>query len=88
MHLIVTGTVQGVGYRWFVQKTGERLGLGGWVKNCPDGTVEAEVEGDQDAIDTFLTSLRHDHRHARVDQIITERLPAGTPKLSSFEIKL
>ncbi|MBD3398097.1 acylphosphatase [Candidatus Micrarchaeota archaeon] len=45
-HLIVSGSVQGVNFRWFVQQTAKELGLNGWVKNLPDGTVEIECESE------------------------------------------
>lgn len=43
---IVHGRVQGVGFRWFVQRTATELGLSGWVRNEPDGTVRVEARGD------------------------------------------
>lgn len=45
VRLRVTGRVQGVGFRWFVREEARRLGLAGWVRNAPDGSVELEVHG-------------------------------------------
>jgi acylphosphatase len=56
--VVVRGTVQGVGFRWFVRETARRLGLAGRVCNRPDGTVEVEAEGDGAAIETLLAQLR------------------------------
>jgi acylphosphatase len=56
-HIIVHGRVQGVGFRYFVQKIGIRLGLTGDVRNCPDSTVEIHVEGDSRKIDEFIKQV-------------------------------
>jgi acylphosphatase len=53
-HIIVHGRVQGVGFRYFVQHIGNRLGLVGNVRNCPDSTVEIVVEGDARGIADFI----------------------------------
>ena len=45
-HLLVKGSVQGVNFRWFVHYTAKELGLNGWVKNMPDGTVEILCESE------------------------------------------
>lgn len=57
-HVIVSGRVQGVGFRAFVHLQAKNFGLDGWVRNCIDGTVETEVEGERAAIDTFLEHIR------------------------------
>lgn len=44
--LLVSGSVQGVNFRWFVQETAKEMGINGWVKNLPDGDVEIECESD------------------------------------------
>ncbi|MBK1662316.1 acylphosphatase [Paracraurococcus ruber] len=68
-HLLIGGRVQGVGYRdWMVREAG-RLGLSGWVRNRPDGQVEAVVAGPEPAVEALLTLLRRGPRLARVDSI-------------------
>lgn len=52
--LSIRGRVQGVFYRQSTRETAVRLGLSGWVKNCPDGSVKATIEGDKDAVDTLI----------------------------------
>lgn len=69
LSLTVKGVVQGVGFRWFVYGRAEDLGLSGWVRNREDGTVEAEVEGEEPVVNAFLGSIRRDHPAARVDSI-------------------
>lgn len=53
----VEGMVQGVGYRFFVQRTGRRMGLTGRVRNTPDGAVEMTVEGPRGIIESFRKEL-------------------------------
>ena len=67
---LISGHVQGVGFRWFVQDTALRAGLTGWVRNLPDGRVEALVEGESDTVAELQATLREGPRHARVDRLI------------------
>jgi acylphosphatase len=81
---LVTGRVQGVGYRFFAERAARELGVRGWVRNLPDGRVEAVAEGDDDALALFLERLRQGPRGARVERVAEEdRPPSGFP---SFEI--
>ncbi len=64
--LFVGGFVQGVGYRHFVWRAARSLGVSGWVRNRADGTVEALVSGDPDAIEAMLAELRRGPSGARV----------------------
>jgi acylphosphatase len=74
MRLIrIHGKVQGVGYRFFATRVARRLGLKGWIQNTRDGSVEAAVEGDSDAIDRWLEELREGPRYAEVTRIDQER---------------
>lgn len=57
-HLYVNGIVQGVGFRWYAQKIGKRVGVSGWVKNLPDGRVEIVIEGEEDKINRFVEELK------------------------------
>ncbi|MBN2103168.1 acylphosphatase [bacterium] len=68
-HIIVSGMVQGVGYRFFVQKHARHLGLGGWVKNLPSGEVEILAEGDKSRIEILVKSLRTGNPYAAVRNI-------------------
>lgn len=64
--IYVMGTVQGVGFRFFVQREATFLGLGGYVKNMPDGSVKCEVEGPRSKINDFIQVLRRGSRFSRV----------------------
>ena len=61
--------VQGVGFRNFTQTNAQELKLSGWVKNLPDGRVEAIIEGPQDAVATLLKLLEHGPERAKVDKL-------------------
>lgn len=69
MHLIIKGKVQGVYYRQSSKDMADSLGLSGWVRNRQDGSVEAVVEGDADAVNAFLEWCHTGPVHARVDGI-------------------
>ena len=56
--IIVTGTVQGVGFRFFCNQQAQNLNLFGWVKNLPDGSVVSLVEGNQEPIQLYYTLLQ------------------------------
>lgn len=56
--LLLTGAVQGVGLRYRTQHIGESLGLSGWVKNLPDGSVMMELEGEEEKIDLLFQRLQ------------------------------
>lgn len=56
--VILTGTVQGVGFRYYTRMTANRLRVSGWVRNCPDGSVQIHCEGDEEALGQFLEAVR------------------------------
>lgn len=66
---LVSGRVQGVGFRFFISEVADREGLHGWVRNLPDGRVEASAEGDRDALERFELRLRQGPRLSRVDSV-------------------
>lgn len=57
VHVIATGRVQGVGYRMYVQSVAEQYHLRGWVRNLPDGSVEAVAEGEAYQLDLFIEGM-------------------------------
>lgn len=65
----ITGRVQGVGYRYSVLGVARQLGLAGWVRNKPDGSVETWAQGHGPVLDTFVAFLDEGPRAARVDAV-------------------
>jgi acylphosphatase len=72
---VVSGRVQGVGFRYFTQDTARREGLSGVVRNLADGRVEAVAEGDDESLDRFEAALRRGPASARVDHIEVDAIP-------------
>jgi acylphosphatase len=66
---LIRGEVQGVGYRFFAQRAAARHQVVGYVRNCPDGTVEALVEGPADSVEEFKNDLAAGPQWATVDQL-------------------
>jgi acylphosphatase len=68
-NVLVEGHVQGVGYREFVRRAALRLGVSGWVRNRPDGAVEALLCGPSAAVDALVTEMRKGPRFAAVKNV-------------------
>lgn len=69
LHCLVSGLVQGVGYRAFVLEQARELGLTGWTRNLPSGKVEVLAQGGEDALEEFVERLRKGPPWARVDAV-------------------
>ena len=83
--VVVHGRVQGVGFRLAVARTARTRGVGGWVRNCTDGTVEAAFEGEQAAVDALVRYCGEGPRGASVSRLeVVEEGPEG---LARFEIR-
>ena len=81
----VRGHVQGVFFRETTRRRAQARGVAGWVSNQPDGSVEAVLEGDDDAVEAMIALVREGPRGARVDWVDVEHQePEG---LSGFEIR-
>ncbi len=74
--IVVHGDVQGVGFRYFVQRAAMRLGLTGNVRNCADSTVEIVVEGAAEKMAGFIAEVQTGPRQARVDRVDVEDIPS------------
>jgi acylphosphatase len=80
--LIVHGRVQGVGFRWAIARAAESRGVAGWVTNRADGTVEAVLEGEPEAVDSVVRVSREGPRGAQVERVeVAEEEPEA---LSGF----
>ena len=69
IHLTIRGRVQGVFFRASAQREARRLGITGWVRNRPDGTIELCAEGDEDSIKELSSWANHGPSAARVDHV-------------------
>ncbi|HKW36825.1 MAG TPA: acylphosphatase [Burkholderiales bacterium] len=69
-HLVISGRVQGVGFRYSMAEEAERLGVTGWVRNRRDGTVEAVVDGDPRGLEAILAWARRGPPAARVTGVL------------------
>lgn len=72
LHVLVSGRVQGVGFRHGIYLQAQKRGLTGWVKNRADGRVEARFEGDEPALQDMLEWCRNGPALARVDAVDAE----------------
>lgn len=80
----VTGRVQGVGFRWHTRAEAGRLRVAGWVKNLPDGSVEAHLEGAARDVDRMVAWLSDGPSAASVDDLVVT--PADVEGCTGFEI--
>ena len=69
VHVVVSGLVQGVGYRYFALTAARRLGVSGWVRNRSDGSVELEAQGHRRALREFLGQLESGNEWSRVRDV-------------------
>ena len=88
VHFLVRGRVQGVGFRWFVHREADELGLRGWVRNTENGEVECVAAGEPESIADLRAALRRGSRGSRVDAVIEHELePSEEANLGSFHIE-
>ncbi len=83
VHLVVSGLVQGVYFRYSTVEEATLLGVCGWVRNLPDGRVEVEAEGERAALESLVRFCRRGPPAARVDEI-EEEWSAPRGDLGSF----
>jgi acylphosphatase len=75
---LISGRVQGVGFRFFAEDRAAVEGIHGWIRNLPDGRVEALAEGDRESVDRFEAALRRGPSTARIDTFsVEEEVPTG-----------
>jgi acylphosphatase len=99
--VLVSGRVQGVWFRESTRREASALGLSGWVRNLPDGRVEAHFEGDEVAVEAAIAFVRRGPEHARVSDVVVEpcapwakdkaedkdRSEGDSPRRGDFEIR-
>ena len=82
--VVVHGFVQGVGFRFAVERAAQLRGVAGWVRNLPDGTVEAVFEGGGDDVEALVGFCRHGPRGSTVDRVdVVAEPPEG---LAGFRV--
>ncbi len=87
LHFLIQGRVQGVGFRWFVERQASQLGLRGWVRNTGEGHVEVLASGRPSDLDELRSILHRGSRGSRVDRILERALEDREAEgLSSFHI--
>ena len=82
----VFGMVQGVGFRWYVARHARSLGLTGYARNLPSGSVEVMVDGPEDALPALERLLRAGPASAQVDRVERSTGPAAIPAGKSFDV--
>ena len=86
VRFVVRGRVQGVGFRYFTLRAAEAAGVAGWVRNLPDGSVEAVAAGEPDALERFRAALREGPPASAVGEI-EEHERDEAPRFARFEIR-
>jgi len=85
---IVSGRVQGVGFRYFVIRNAQSIGgIGGYAKNLPDGTVEVLAEGEKDKLERLVQALHQGPPVSKVDDVHADWSSTGVSKYSGFGIE-
>jgi acylphosphatase len=85
-HVYVSGQVQGVFFRDSARERAEQLGLAGWVKNLPDGRVEALFEGPPEKVREMIAWCEHGPSHATIEEVEAE-LEASRGDIQGFEVR-
>jgi len=85
-HFLISGHVQGVGFRAFTQKLAQRFRLCGWVRNLADGRVEALAQGSLENMVAFEAHMKSGTDRFRIEQVVSRDWPID-PKLSSFDVR-
>jgi acylphosphatase len=86
VYVCISGRVQGVGFRYATREEALSLGLAGWVRNLPDGRVEAEFEGPKEVLEQMVAWCHSGPRLARVTHVETE-WDTGDPKYQAFHYR-
>ena len=82
---VISGRVQGVGFRYFVRSQAKKMNLGGWVRNLPDGRVESVVTAESEVLVLFESALRSGPSLASVETVETAEEPLE--EFRSFEVR-
>jgi acylphosphatase len=86
VHAVISGRVQGVGFRGFTATAAQRIGLTGWVRNRINGTVETIAEGDQEMLDAFVREISNGPGPSYVENVEVNWQPA-TGEFRNFKVR-
>jgi acylphosphatase len=86
VRVLVSGAVQGVGFRWFTRRAAQRHGLAGWVRNRDDGSVEIAASGPDEALERFLAEVRRGPSGAYVQSVRNLPVDSSAPLDYPFSI--
>jgi len=81
----ITGSVQGVFFRVWAMGQARELRISGWIRNCPDGSVEAQLTGEEEAVGRMIDRMRRGPANARVDEVVVENAEPG--ECGRFEVR-
>ena len=84
---LISGRVQGVGFRWYTVRRAGECGVVGWVRNLPDGRVEAVAKGGADEVAAFHAALTQGPSLSRVENVDKVNIPHETVDAKSFMLK-
>lgn len=85
-HIIVSGTVQGVGFRYFTLYKASALNITGWVRNMSNGMVEINAQADKDTLSTFISMIRKGNGFSSVEDLSIKEIPVVTNE-AKFKVK-
>ena len=83
-HLAISGRVQGVGFRFYMERKARELGLAGWVRNRRDGSVESVIQGESNAVEAMITWARRGPPSAVVAEV---KISDGEGEFGRFEVR-
>jgi acylphosphatase len=83
-HLAISGRVQGVGFRFYMERKARELGLNGWVRNRRDGSVESVVQGSAQAVEAMIAWARQGPPSAVVAEV---KVSEGEGQFGAFEVR-
>lgn len=86
VEIVISGVVQGVGFRYFVYRVAHEVGVVGWVRNLPDGRVQIVAEGDAVQLEALVEEMKVGPRHASI-QDVALRWSEAEGKLTTFSIQ-
>lgn len=87
LQIVVSGRVQGVGFRYFTQMKAVQYGINGWVRNRDDGSVEIMASGTEENLEQFASDIKKGNPFSKVDHIDIQETAVSHENCHSFKIK-